>query len=157
VRAEVVMLSGSVEIAPRLGKAEAICDLVSTGGTLAANQLREVVVILESEAVLAGPAEPLSTSAATCATQLLRRLDGVLQVRDAQAADAAGRAPRCSTRCCACCPATSAPRSWPCSTASPTAWRAGGLPGQPVLAATRDLKSAGARRLLVLPVEQMLT
>ena len=37
VRADVVQLSGSVEIAPRLGKAEAICDLVSSGGTLAAS------------------------------------------------------------------------------------------------------------------------
>ena len=84
VRAEVVILSGSVEIAPRLGKAEAICDLVSTGGTLAANQLREAVVIHESEAVLAGPAEPLMDERGDIATQLLRRLDGVLQVRDAR-------------------------------------------------------------------------
>src|SRR5262249_28120272 len=42
VEASVVVLSGSVEIAPRLGTADAICDLVSSGATLAANQLREV-------------------------------------------------------------------------------------------------------------------
>src|ERR1700683_3385823 len=40
IRAEVVVLSGSVEIAPRLGRADVICDLVSTGSTLAANHLR---------------------------------------------------------------------------------------------------------------------
>ena len=42
VDADVVVLSGSVEIAPRLGKADAICDLVSSGATLAANQLKPV-------------------------------------------------------------------------------------------------------------------
>src|SRR6202030_282580 len=40
ISAEVVVLSGSVEIAPRLGRADLICDLVSTGSTLAANHLR---------------------------------------------------------------------------------------------------------------------
>jgi ATP phosphoribosyltransferase len=42
IKAEVVVLSGSVEIAPRLGRADVICDLVSTGSTLAANHLRQV-------------------------------------------------------------------------------------------------------------------
>jgi ATP phosphoribosyltransferase len=53
IAAEVVVLNGSVEIAPRLGKAEAICDLVSSGATLAANQLCELATVLASEAVLA--------------------------------------------------------------------------------------------------------
>ncbi len=81
VAAEAVVLSGSVEIAPRLGKAEAICDLVSSGGTLVANQLKEVAVILESEAVLAGPAKPFGDVRADLAAMLIRRLDGVLSVR----------------------------------------------------------------------------
>ena len=55
VDTQVVTLAGSVEIAPKLGTADAICDLVQSGGTLVANQLREVEVLLESEAVLAGP------------------------------------------------------------------------------------------------------
>jgi ATP phosphoribosyltransferase len=42
VEARVVVLSGSVEIAPRLGQADAVCDLVSSGTTLAANQLKPV-------------------------------------------------------------------------------------------------------------------
>ena len=57
IDADVVMLSGSVEIAPRLGKVDAICDLVSSGATLVANQLREVQTVLETQAVLAGPAQ----------------------------------------------------------------------------------------------------
>jgi len=84
VDAEPVLLSGSVEIAPRLGKAETICDLVSTGGTLVANQLKEVAVILESEAVIAGPAKPFNDERAELADLLLRRLDGVLSVKSAK-------------------------------------------------------------------------
>lgn len=45
-------ISGSVEIAPAIGLADAICDLVSSGGTLLANRLTEVEKILESEAVV---------------------------------------------------------------------------------------------------------
>lgn len=45
-------ISGSVEIAPGIGLADAICDIVSTGSTLLGNGLREVEVVLQSEAVL---------------------------------------------------------------------------------------------------------
>ena len=65
LRAEIVVLNGSVEIAPRLGKAEAICDLVSSGATLAANQLRELTTVFDSEAVLAAsPRKPTAAKAA---------------------------------------------------------------------------------------------
>ena len=49
---EVIALSGAVEVAPRLGLAEAIVDLVSTGSTLAMNGLRPIADVLESQAVL---------------------------------------------------------------------------------------------------------
>lgn len=156
VRAEIVILSGSVEIAPRLGKAEAICDLVSTGGTLAANQLREAVVIHESEAVLAGPAEPLMDERGDIATQLLRRLDGVLQVRDARLLMLETERAMLDEVL----------RLLP-SEERPTIMSLDGQPqGVSVQAICQgslswqqleDLKKAGARRLLVLPVEQMLT
>jgi ATP phosphoribosyltransferase len=81
LNAEAVVLSGSVEIAPRLGKAESICDLVSSGVTLVANQLKEIAVILQSEAVLAGPAKPFADERADLASMLLRRLEGVLSVK----------------------------------------------------------------------------
>src|SRR5699024_2522386 len=84
VDAEVVFLSGSVEIAPRLGQADVVCDLVSSGGTLAANQLRPVLTLLESEAVLAGPAQPLIDVRASLLQMLVRRLDGVLRVKDSR-------------------------------------------------------------------------
>lgn len=52
IQAEIHEISGSVEIAPGIGLAEAICDLVSSGSTLLTNGLREVETILESQAVL---------------------------------------------------------------------------------------------------------
>jgi ATP phosphoribosyltransferase len=52
VPVEVIALSGAVEVAPRLGLAEAIVDLVSTGSTLAMNGLRSIADVLPSEAVL---------------------------------------------------------------------------------------------------------
>jgi ATP phosphoribosyltransferase len=52
IAAEVVSISGAVEVAPRLGLADAIVDLVSTGSTLVMNGLRPIGDVLESEAVL---------------------------------------------------------------------------------------------------------
>src|SRR5665213_3076114 len=52
VKAEIHEISGSVEIAPGIGLADAICDLVSSGSTLFTNGLKEVEVILKSEAAL---------------------------------------------------------------------------------------------------------
>ncbi len=54
IKAELVSVAGSVEISPRLGLADAIIDLVSTGSTLRTNGLRSVGVLFESEAVLVG-------------------------------------------------------------------------------------------------------
>ena len=52
ITADIHEISGSVEIAPRIGLADAICDLVSSGSTLFTNELKEVETILASEAVL---------------------------------------------------------------------------------------------------------
>jgi ATP phosphoribosyltransferase len=52
IRAIIQEISGSVEIAPRIGLADAICDLVSSGSTLFSNELAELETVLKSEAVL---------------------------------------------------------------------------------------------------------
>lgn len=52
IKASIHEISGSVEIAPRIGLADAICDLVSSGSTLFTNELKEIETILSSEAVL---------------------------------------------------------------------------------------------------------
>jgi len=84
VDASVVTLSGSVEIAPRLGQADVICDLVESGSTLRANQLKPVQTLMRSEAVLAGPIHAFSDARAELAELLLRRLDGVLKLKNSR-------------------------------------------------------------------------
>jgi len=81
IQAQVVLLSGSVEIAPKLGQADAICDLVSSGATLAANHLKAVQTVMESEAVLAGPLAEFDDVRGELAQLLLRRLDGALRIK----------------------------------------------------------------------------
>jgi len=52
ITSEIEEISGSVEIAPSIGLADAVCDIVSTGSTLLSNGLKEVETVMESEAVL---------------------------------------------------------------------------------------------------------
>ena len=76
VKAEVHEISGSVEIAPGIGLADAICDLVSSGSTLFTNGLKEVEVILKSEAVLVAN-KNLSAENKTILDKLLLRINAV--------------------------------------------------------------------------------
>lgn len=80
----IVPISGSVEIAPKLGIADAICDLVSTGKTLEENGLQERAVVLESQAVLVKAAPTLSNDKQALLTILLRRIEGVLQAQESK-------------------------------------------------------------------------
>ena len=84
IQAEMVKLSGSVEIAPGLGTAEAISDLVSTGTTLRANHLVELGVLFESTAALYGQTGSLPDEKKTLLERLLARLDGVLQAAESK-------------------------------------------------------------------------
>jgi len=84
ISAKVVMLTGSVEVAPRAGVADAICDLVSTGATLEANGLREEDEVFVSKAVLIQKSEDLSTDKQALITRLLPRIDGVLQAKESK-------------------------------------------------------------------------
>jgi ATP phosphoribosyltransferase len=84
VTADIVTLSGAVEIAPRLGRADVICDLVSTGSTLQANHLREVETILESKALLIRTPVELPEAKQDWVDRLLMRIDGVQQVRESK-------------------------------------------------------------------------
>lgn len=76
VEAGIHEISGSVEIAPGIGLADAICDIVSTGSTLLSNGLKEVEVVMQSEAVMiAGP--ELSAEKQEILDQLLFRMEAV--------------------------------------------------------------------------------
>ncbi|WP_421243553.1 ATP phosphoribosyltransferase [Aeromonas sp. 601019] len=79
-----VMLGGSVEVAPRAGLADAICDLVSTGATLEANGLKEVEVIYRSKAVLVQSPNPLSDAKQQLIDKLLPRIQGMQQARESK-------------------------------------------------------------------------
>lgn len=81
IAAEIVHLKGSVEIATKLGKADYILDLVSSGATLVANGLREVETILVSEAVLASQNTPFGDSRDDLLQNFLARIDGVMKVQ----------------------------------------------------------------------------
>lgn len=69
-------ISGSVEIAPGIGLADAICDIVSTGSTLLGNGLKEVEVVLQSEAILVATPN-LETSKQEILDELLFRIQSV--------------------------------------------------------------------------------
>ena len=154
ISAEVVTLSGSVEIAPRLGKADLVCDLVSSGATLAANRLRETDVLLDSQAVLAGPVAPFGDARAEIVALFLRRLDAVLGLGDSklllfQAASGNVEALMALLP----------------DAERPTVMRVDGTDRVALQAVCRgavtwqrleDLKRAGADALLVVPVERML-
>ena len=81
ISAEIHEISGSVEIAPGIGLADAICDLVSSGSTLFTNGLKEVEVILRSEAILAVNKD-LSAEKKLLLEKLLLRIHAVKQARN---------------------------------------------------------------------------
>lgn len=81
IGAQIHEISGSVEIAPGIGLADAICDLVSTGSTLASNGLQEVESILRSEAVLISQ-QNLSEKKRNILSSLIFRIESVLQAAD---------------------------------------------------------------------------
>ena len=81
IRADVHVITGSVEISPGIGLADAIFDIVSSGSTLVSNNLREVEVAMQSEALLIGhPA--MHSSKRTILQQMLFRFEAVRQAED---------------------------------------------------------------------------
>lgn len=155
IRAEVVTLGGSVEIAPRLGTADAVCDLVQSGGTLTANRLREVETILQSTAVLAASDSRLDGPRGELLALLLARLDSASHDRAARLLML--RSARDSL--------DSILRLLP-STSRTSVLDVADQPGQIMLQAwcacdlgwrkLEEMKRAGARELFVLPVEKAL-
>ena len=77
ISADIHLISGSVEIAPGIGLADAIFDIVSSGGTLVSNNLKEVEVALQSEAVLIGNGRELEADKQEALDELLFRIEAV--------------------------------------------------------------------------------
>lgn len=81
VKSEVHVITGSVEVAPGIGLADAIFDIVSSGSTLVSNRLKEVEVVMKSEALLIGN-KRMSADKREILEELLFRMDAVKTAED---------------------------------------------------------------------------
>ncbi len=155
VEAEIVVMNGSVEVAPRLHIADAICDIVQTGATLEANGLKPVHTLLDSQALLIGRKDRLTGGKAEIAERLIKRIQGALKASEAKYIML--HAPRSALPAIA--------RILP-GAESPTVLPLESMPDKvAVHAVSREsvfwetmeqLKAAGASAILVLPIEKMM-
>lgn len=154
VSAEIAELSGSVEIAPSMGTADAISDLVSTGTTLRANHLRELAVLYRSQAALYGRSDAISDEKQELVDLLLSRLTGVLQARASKYVML--HAPRDALeKITELLPGVEHPSVMPLEGSDRIAVHA--VCGEQVFWEHLEaLKAVGASAILVLPVEKML-
>jgi ATP phosphoribosyltransferase len=152
----VVAFSGAVEIAPSLGKADLICDLVSSGGTLRAHQLYEAATILESRAALIKTPKALTGEKAQWLQRLLLRIQGVLQVKESKYIML--HAPRSALKAItALLPGSEAPTIIPLEGRDDKVAVHAVCRENVFWETLEQLKEAGASSMLVLPVEKMLS
>jgi len=155
VTASVVEFSGAVEIAPSLGKADLICDLVSSGATLRAHHLYEAETILESKAVLIQTPKGVPEEKADWIRRLLQRVQGVLQVRESKYIML--HAPRSALKeIRALLPGSEAPTIMPLEGRDDKVALHAVCRENVFWETLEQLKEAGASSMLVLPVEKML-
>ncbi|MGY0407388.1 MAG: ATP phosphoribosyltransferase [Polaribacter sp.] len=83
IDAQLHIINGSVEIAPNIGLADGICDIVSSGSTLFKNGLKEIEILLKSEAVLAVSPE-ISEERKTILNKITFRIQSVLKGRESK-------------------------------------------------------------------------
>ena len=149
-------MRGAVEVAPRLGLAQAICDLVSTGATLEANGLKPVETVLESEAVLIRTAKPLPEPIAHLADSVIAPLPRRHHLAGREIRDDERARARRSGEISAILPGAGAP------TVTPLAGRDDAVAVHAVCQESvfwetlERLKAAGASAILVLPIEKMM-
>lgn len=153
INASVVDIHGSVELTPHIGISDCICDLVSSGATLEANNLKEVVTILESEAVLIQNSD-LDSNKLDLANKLINRINGVINARESKYvmlnADVNNVKNICSLL-----PGSESPTIIPLEDENKVAIHA--LCQEPVFWETmEELKVNGASSILVMPIEKVL-
>jgi len=155
VSAEVVTMRGAVEVAPRLGVAQAICDLVSTGATLEANGLKAVDTVFKSEAVLIRAPKQLPPDLDALAASVTRRLKGVTDSQGSKYVMM--NAPRSAlAQITAILPGAGAPTVTPLA-GNDDAVAVHAVCQESVFWETVErLKAAGASAILVLPIEKMM-
>ncbi|MDX6485725.1 MAG: phosphoribosyltransferase [Gaiellaceae bacterium] len=146
---ELVDVHGSVELAPRLGLADAVVDLVSSGSTLRTNGLRSIGLLLESEAVLIGPRDSQPE-----AVQLAGVFRSVVDARGARYLML--NAPEDALEAiCALVPGSRAPSVLPLAEPGMVAVHSV-IPAIDVWRLLPALEAAGASSILLVPVERML-
>lgn len=155
VKADIVHMHGAVEVAPRLGLAQVVCDLVSTGATLEANGLAPVETVLESEAVLIEAPKAIAPALAQLAERFVARVRGVTASRGAKYVMM--NAPRAALPAIsAILPGAGAPTVTPLA-GDEDAVAVHAVCQESVFWETLEkLKGAGASAILVLPIEKMM-
>jgi ATP phosphoribosyltransferase len=155
IDAKVVQLSGAVEIAPSLGRADVVCDLVSSGATMKAHDLIEAETILESAAALIQTPIALDAAKKEWIDRLLKRIEGVLQVKESKYIML--HAPRSALAAItALLPGAEAPTIIPLEGRDDKVAVHAVCRENVFWETLEDLKEAGASSMLVLPVEKML-
>lgn len=156
VKAQIVELSGSVEIAPSLQIADGVCDLVSSGSTLRSNGLKEVEVLYESQAVMIRTAKPFEAVMASDFLRLVQRIEGVL--RASKSKYIMMNAPRAALeKICEIIPGMEEPSIMPLGVdGNRIAIHA--VASENVFWETiESLKAVGASSILVLPIEKVIS
>lgn len=155
VEAAVVVLNGAVEIAPSLGTADAIVDLVSTGTTLRANHLKPVATVLQSQAALYRAPTRLTDDREALIDKLTQRIVSVQ--RAAETKYVMLHAPRRRLKeIAAILPGVETPTVLPLEGQTDKVAVHALCTEQVFWEHLEELKSAGASAILVLPVEKML-
>ncbi len=155
VNADIVMLNGAVEIAPSLGTADAIVDLVSTGTTLRANHLKAVAEVLSSQAALFRSPQTLDAESELLLAKLLTRIQGVQQAAETKYVML--HAPRARlAEISAILPGAESPTVLDLEGQSDRVAVHAVCTEQVFWEHLEELKTAGASAILVLPVEKML-
>ncbi|MEO7787578.1 MAG: ATP phosphoribosyltransferase [Sphingomicrobium sp.] len=155
IEAEIVTMKGAVELAPRLGIAKFVCDLVSTGATLEANGLAAVETVFDSEAVLVRTLKPVAPALAERATALMTRINGVIATAESKYI-VLNATEESLAEIARILPGAEAP------TVIPLAGRPGHYAVQAVCQESvfwetlEKLKAAGASAILVMPIEKMM-
>lgn len=156
IDAKSVEMKGAVELAPSIGIAESICDLVSSGATLEANGLTAFETILKSEAVLIQSGRNLSSEKQALLDKLMRRIDGV--IKSAETKYIMLNAPKDKVAAITeLLPGSDAPTIIPLAGSDDLVALQAVCTENIFWETLEDLKALGARAILVLPIEKMMS
>ena len=156
IKATLVEMKGAVELAPSIGIADSICDLVSSGATLEANGLKVFKTILDSEAVLIQSKRSLTPKKELLLKKVLRRIDGV--IKSAETKYVMLNAPREKVdKITELLPGSDSPTIVPLAGSDNLVALQAVCTEKILWENLEDLKSLGARAILVLPIEKMMS